>query len=79
MILPIIGYGDPVLRKVGEEVSKDYPNLKEVIANVYESIVQCAWCRSGSSTSWFGHCVFLLWIANPSATATICRKKKLHS
>ena len=23
-ILPIIGYGDPVLRKVGEEISADY-------------------------------------------------------
>ncbi|WP_313805232.1 peptide deformylase [Flavobacterium sp.] len=38
MILPIIGYGDPVLRKVGEEVSKDYPNLKETIANMYETM-----------------------------------------
>lgn len=38
MILPIIGYGDPVLRKVGEEISKDYPNLKETIANMYETM-----------------------------------------
>lgn len=38
MILPIIGYGDPVLRKVGEEISKDHPNLKEVIANMYETM-----------------------------------------
>ncbi|KGO90113.1 peptide deformylase [Flavobacterium suncheonense] len=38
MILPIIGYGDPVLRKVGEEVSKDYPNLKQVIADMYETM-----------------------------------------
>ncbi|MGX7668352.1 peptide deformylase [Flavobacterium pedocola] len=38
MILPIIGYGDPVLRKVGEEVSKEYPSLKEVIANMYETM-----------------------------------------
>jgi peptide deformylase len=38
MILPIIGYGDPVLRKVGEEVAPDYPNLKEVIANMYETM-----------------------------------------
>ncbi len=35
MILPIIGYGDPVLRKVGEEITSEYPNLKEVIANMY--------------------------------------------
>lgn len=38
MILPIVGYGDPVLRKVGEEISKDYPNLKDVIANMYETM-----------------------------------------
>jgi peptide deformylase len=38
MILPIIGYGDPVLRKVGEELTPDYPNLKEVIANMYDTM-----------------------------------------
>jgi peptide deformylase len=38
MILPIIGYGDPVLRKIGEEISPEYPNLKEVVANMYETM-----------------------------------------
>ena len=38
MILPIVGYGDPVLRKVGEEITPDYPNLKEIIANMYETM-----------------------------------------
>lgn len=38
MILPIVGYGDPVLRKVCEEVSKDYPNLNEVLDNMYETM-----------------------------------------
>ena len=38
MILPIIGYGDPVLRKIGEEITPEYPNLKEVIANMYETM-----------------------------------------
>ena len=38
MILPIIGYGDPVLRKVGVEISPDYPNLKETIASMYETM-----------------------------------------
>ena len=38
MILPIIGYGDPVLRKVGEEITPDYPNLKETIANMYDTM-----------------------------------------
>jgi peptide deformylase len=38
MILPIVGYGDPVLRKKGEEISKDYPDLKKVIADMYETM-----------------------------------------
>lgn len=38
MILPIYGYGEAVLRKMGEEISKDYPNLKEIITNMYETM-----------------------------------------
>ena len=38
MILPIYGYGEAVLRKHCEEISKDYPNLKEVIANMYDTM-----------------------------------------
>jgi len=38
MILPIIGYGDPVLRKVGVDVDINDPTLKETIANMYETM-----------------------------------------
>lgn len=38
MILPIIGYGDPVLRKKGIEIPKDYPNLKQIVADMYETM-----------------------------------------
>jgi len=38
MIVPIYGYGEPVLRKVGDEISPDYPNLKDVISNMYETM-----------------------------------------
>jgi peptide deformylase len=38
MILPIIGYGDPVLRKVSENITADYPNLKGLIANMYDTM-----------------------------------------
>ena len=38
MILPIYGYGDPVLRKVGDEISADYPNLQELIVNMYDTM-----------------------------------------
>jgi len=38
MILPIIAYGDPVLKKVGEAITKDYPNLQELIDNMEETM-----------------------------------------
>ena len=38
MILPIIAYGDPVLRKKGKEVSEDYPELKELIDNMWDTM-----------------------------------------
>ena len=38
MILPIYAYGDPVLRKEAEEITADYPNLKELIANMWETM-----------------------------------------
>ena len=38
MILPIVAYGDPVLRKMGVEIDKDYPNLTELIANMKETM-----------------------------------------
>ncbi|MBQ0016272.1 MAG: peptide deformylase [Bacteroidales bacterium] len=38
MILPIVGLGDPILRKVAAPISPDYPNLKELIANMYETM-----------------------------------------
>ena len=31
MILPIYAIGQPVLKKVGEPIDKDYPDLKELI------------------------------------------------
>jgi len=38
MVLPIIAYGDPVLRKVGTEIPPDYPQLKTLIANMYDTM-----------------------------------------
>lgn len=38
MILPVIAYGDPILRKIGKDIDKDYPNLKELIENMRETM-----------------------------------------
>lgn len=38
MILPIVAYGDPVLRKMGEEISAEYPKIQELIDNMFETM-----------------------------------------
>ena len=38
MILPIIAYGDPVLRKVGDDITQEYPNLETLIENMWETM-----------------------------------------
>ncbi len=39
MNLPILAYGDPLLRKKGKEIEKDYPGLPELIANMKETMI----------------------------------------
>ncbi|GAA4277861.1 peptide deformylase [Aquimarina mytili] len=38
MILPIVAYGDPVLKKKAKEIAKDYPKLEELLENMFETM-----------------------------------------
>ncbi|MEH1006858.1 MULTISPECIES: peptide deformylase [Winogradskyella] len=38
MILPIVAYGDAVLKKKAKTIDKDYPKLNELIENMYETM-----------------------------------------
>ena len=38
MILPIYLYGQPVLRKKAQDIPSDYPKLKELIQNMFETM-----------------------------------------
>ena len=51
MILPIYVYGQPVLRKEAEDITPDYPNLKELIANMFETMNRSRWCGLGCSAN----------------------------
>lgn len=44
MILPIYIYGQPVLKKVAEDITPDYPGLKELIQNMYETMDKADGC-----------------------------------
>lgn len=38
MILPVVAYGHPVLRKVCADITPDYPELDKLIADMWESM-----------------------------------------
>lgn len=38
MVLPIVAYGDLVLKQKGEDIDKDYPGLQELIDNMFETM-----------------------------------------
>ncbi len=38
MVLPIVVYGDPVLRKIGVEIEKDHEGLEQLIADMFDTM-----------------------------------------
>ena len=38
MILPILAYGSPVLKKLANDITPKYPNLSELISNMWETM-----------------------------------------
>lgn len=38
MILPIVAYGDPVLRKATKEINENYPELDKLVENMFETM-----------------------------------------
>jgi peptide deformylase len=38
MILPIVAYGHPILRKVAQDIDKDYPQLDKLIEDMWETM-----------------------------------------
>lgn len=40
MILPIVVYGNPVLRKVAKDIDKDYPGIQKFVEDMFETMVK---------------------------------------
>ena len=38
MILPVVAYGHPTLRKKGVDITPDYPSLAELVVNMWETL-----------------------------------------
>jgi len=42
MIIPIVAYGDPVLKKVAVEILKEYTDLNKLIDNMFDTMYEAA-------------------------------------
>ena len=42
MILPIVAYGDPVLKRESNEIDESYPDLKKLIDDMFETMYQAS-------------------------------------
>jgi peptide deformylase len=42
MILPIVAYGDPVLKKEAEEIEESFPDLKKLVDDMFESMYEAS-------------------------------------
>ncbi|HBL38067.1 MAG TPA: peptide deformylase, partial [Flavobacteriales bacterium] len=40
MILPIVAYGDPVLKTEAKDIDQDHPELDLLIANMWETMYE---------------------------------------
>ena len=40
MILPIVAYGDPVLKQVAEDIETDFPDLGQFVDNMFETMYE---------------------------------------
>jgi peptide deformylase len=42
MILPVIAYGDPILKKEAEEIDENYKDLEQLIENMFETMYEAS-------------------------------------
>jgi len=70
MILPVYVYGHPVLRKVASEITPEYPELKQLIKNMFETMRKAD--GVGLAAPQIGYSIRLIVI---DATATASEEK----
>lgn len=38
MVLPVVAYGDPVLKKIAQDINKEYPDLEKLIDDMFDTM-----------------------------------------
>ena len=57
MILPVYAYGQPVLKQIAIDIDKDFPNLEQLIKNMWETMYDAA--GVGLAAPQIGHSIRL--------------------
>ena len=60
MILPIVAFGHPTLRKVATDITPDYPGLSDLISNMWETLYNSN--GVGLAAPQINHAVRLFWV-----------------
>jgi peptide deformylase len=60
MILPIIVYGHPILRKQSQEITSNYPDIKEFISNMYDTMYNAKGVGLAAPQVGLSICLFII-------------------
>ena len=72
MILPIVGYGNPILKKRAQKIEKNYPDLKTLISDMFETMYHAS--GVGLAAPQIGKSIRLFIMTPLYLTARILRK-----
>lgn len=76
MILPIVAYGDPVLRKKASDIKPDYPGLKQLIEDLFETMHAAS--GIGLAAPQVGHSIRLFIIDTVAVLKNLDEEDKNH-
>jgi peptide deformylase len=60
MILPILVYGNPLLKKKSQEISSNYPDIQEIINNIYETMYNAKGVGLAAPQVGLSICLFII-------------------
>jgi peptide deformylase len=60
MILPVLVYGNPLLRKISQEITPNYPDIQSIISNMYETMYNAKGVGLAAPQVGLSICLFII-------------------
>jgi len=60
MILPVVVYGNPLLRKQSQEITSDYPDIEGIVKNMYETMYHAKGVGLAAPQIGLSICLFII-------------------